>query len=122
MQGHLPLMHNLTASYRSAAKPARAAHSNPPSASLQGAEYCLLHRPTKGDTTHNLLSNRFSYQIGIKFRLLNLNNIELNPLPETAFKVKPELINSLPSPSDDHTGSGGMNSYRHLIRLAVNLH
>jgi hypothetical protein len=122
MQWYLPLMRNFTASYLSTAKSTGAAYSYPLSPSLQGAKYCLLHRPAESNTTLNLLSYRPSYQIGIKFRLLNLKNIELNPLSEEALKVEPQFINSLPSPPDDHARSGGMDSYRYLIRLAVNLH
>ncbi len=59
----------------------------------------------------NLLSYRSGYQIGIEFRLLNLQDAQLNLLPDNVLKISPHLINSLPPSSDDDAGSSGMDSY-----------
>jgi hypothetical protein len=122
MQRHLPLMRNLAAGYLGTTQPAGAAYSYPLSPGLRGAEYCLLHCPAEGNAMLNLVGDCPGYQIGIKLRLLNLKDVELNPLPDKALKAAPQLVNSLPSPPDDHARACGVNGYRHLIRLALNLH
>jgi hypothetical protein len=109
MQRYSPLMHNLTASYLSTTQPTGTTYSYPLSPSLHGAKHCLLHRSAESNTMLNLLSYRPSYQIGIEFRLLNLKDIQLNPLPDKALKVEPHFINSLPTSPDDYARSGSMD-------------
>ena len=46
----------------------------------------------------------------------------MNPLPDKALKKSPHFINSLPPSPDNDARSGGMDGYRYLIRLALNLH
>ena len=70
----------------------------------------------------NLVGDCPGDQIGVKLRLMDLKDVELNPLPDEALKAEPQLVNSLPSPPDDHARPGGVNGYRHLICLALNLH
>jgi len=122
MQWHLPLMYNLAASYLSTTKSAGTAYSYPLSSGLGGTEHCLFYCPAEGNAMLNLIGYCPGYQIGIKFGLLNLENIKLNPLPNKALKLEPQFVNPLSSPPDDHSGSGGVNGYRNLVCLAVNLH
>ena len=103
-------------------KPAGAAYSYPLSPGLGGTEHCLFHCPAEGDAMLNLVGYCPGYQIGIKLGLLNLKDVELNPLADKPLKVEPQLVNPLSSPPDDHAGSGGVDGYRHLVCLAVNLH
>ncbi|MBA7706623.1 hypothetical protein ES703_115478 [subsurface metagenome] len=122
MQGHLPLVHNLAAGYLSTTQSAGATDSHSFSPGLHGAEHCLLHRPSESNPMLNLLGHRLGYQIGVQFRLLNLQDAKLNPLADKGFKLSPHLINPLPPSPDDDAGAGGMDGYRDLIRLAFNLH
>ncbi len=115
-------MHNLTAGYLSTPQSAGTTDSHSLSPGLHGAKHGLLHRPAESNTMLNLLSYRPSYQKGVKFRLLNLQDAQLNPLADELLEMRPHFIDSLSPPPDDNAGSSGMDIYRYLIRLAVNLH
>ena len=108
-------MHSLAASNLGTTQSTGTIDSYSLSAGHNGARNCLFHRPAVRNTAFNLVSNCPGYQISIKLRLLNFLNIELYLLVNKGLEVKPQFINSLSSSPDDHTGSGSVDSYRHLI-------
>jgi len=115
-------MHAHAAGYLSATQSTGTTDFHSLGTSLHGAKHCLFHSPPVGNTALNLLSYCLRYQISIKLRLLNLLDIQLNPFPNKLLKVTPHFINSLPSAPDDDARPGGIDGYRHLICLTLNLH
>ncbi len=109
------------ASYIATTQSARTTDFYSLSSSLNSAKDCLLHCPPKSDTAPKLVGYRPGYQIGVKFRLLNLPDIQLNLLPYKVLKEESHFINSLSSPPDYDARASSINSYRHLIRLAFNI-
>ncbi len=122
MQGHLPLVSHLAAGYLGAAQSAGAGDSYPLGSGFQGAEHRPLHRPAEGDAALYLLGYRPGHQVGIELRLAYLLDIQLHLAADEGFQVLAYLVDTLPSPPDDHAGSGGMNGYQYLVRLTVYLH
>jgi len=114
-------MHGQTAGYLGTTQSAGATHPHTLGAGLYGPHHHLLHRPPKGNTAFNLFGYSPGYQIGVKLRLLNFQNIQLDLLADKLLEENPHLINPLPAAPDDDARPGGMDIYRYLIGLAFNL-
>jgi hypothetical protein len=84
--------------------------------------YCLLHSAAKRYTFLQLFRHTAPNQIGVQFRLANLQDIQAHALLGFCFEHGTKSINLFAAFADDDTGFGSMNSHRDLIcRSTLNL-
>ena len=96
--------------YFSTTQSAGTANSHPLGTSLHSTHHSLFHRPAVSNPALHLLSYGPGHQIGIKLRLLNLLDVQLNLLADKLLKVASHFIDSLSAPPNDDTRPGGMDS------------
>jgi hypothetical protein len=123
LKRNLALNFLLSACNLGAAKSPANHHLNAFGASTHGFLHRLLHSAAEGDTLFQLLGNAPRHQIGVGFRLPNLDNVQAHLFLCLALKCLPQVFHLLAAFANHNARLGGMYRDRDLLAgRALNLH
>ena len=90
----------------STCQPARNFHFDTLGTYTHRRSNCLLHRTLIGNTSFDLLGDRFTYQLGVKLRAFDLENVDLNILVGDFLQLFLDLIYFATTFTDYNAGTG----------------